>query len=112
MRLRDAESPTLLAVDRATGVAAGLLILFERATDDHLCELRIGYVLAEDCWGRGLATELVGGLVDWARSEPTIGSVSAGVARLNPASARVLVVNGFQPVEGGEDTQEYRRILR
>ena len=94
---RDAESPTLLAVDTESGGPVGLVILFEAVlpgTADRV-DLRLGYVLAETAWGRGLATELVRGLVDWARSAPSIESLTAGVADGNETSARVLVKAGF-----------------
>ena len=98
---RDAESPTLLVVETTTGDAVGLVILFESpgTHEGSRWDLRIGYVLAEATWGRGLATELVGGLVGWAEAEPTLGSISGGVAIENEASARVLRKNGFTPIE-------------
>ena len=57
--------------------------------------MRLGYVVAESVWGRGFATELVAGLVEWSRSEPSIRTISAGVAPTNEASIRVLDKNGF-----------------
>ena len=98
MEARDTESPTLLVVEAEAAMAVGLMILFEsadRGNGDRI-DVRLGYVLAEEAWGRGLATELVAGLVTWARSEPSIGSVSAGVADGNEASVRVLVKTGFE----------------
>jgi RimJ/RimL family protein N-acetyltransferase len=58
--------------------------------------------------GQGLATEIVGALVTWGRSQPNIGSVSAGVTEDNPASERVLVKNGF----GRSDVESAERIYR
>lgn len=111
---RDAESPTRLAFASDSGQPIGLLILFESAgrRDPARVELRLGYVLAESAWGEGLASELVGGLVDWARSEPSIETISGGVAKDNAASARVLLKNGFEPATMREDEQIYELILR
>ena len=110
---RDAESPTLLVVDRATGQPLGMVILFEVAGDDDgAVEVRLGYVLGESAWGRGLATELVGGLVRWARGRPGIGSLSGGVAVGNEASAKVLRRNGFRPAGAGGGEQFHRLDLR
>lgn len=104
---RDTESPTLLVVEVDTARAVGLVILHGSGADagPGPVEVRLGYVLAEAAWGRGLATELVAALVDWARSTPGITSLSGGVAAGNEASARVLLRNGFEPAEvtaGGE----------
>lgn len=110
---RDAESPTLLVIERDAGVAIGLLILFEAVRPGHhrQVDVRVGYVLAEAAWGRGFATELVRGFVTWARSQPVVGSISGGVARDNDASARVLIKNGFTPVGTVEGEHLYRLTL-
>lgn len=110
---RDEESPTLLVVERDGGRAVGLLILFPstEGAGPEPVELRLGYVLAEAAWGRGLASELVAGLVDWARSTPTIASLAGGVAEGNEASVKVLRRNGFQPAEVSGGEQVYRLTL-
>jgi ribosomal-protein-alanine N-acetyltransferase len=100
---RDRESPTLLVVDRESGQVVGLVILFESAIDEPSVDVRIGYLFAEAVWGQGLATELVAGLVGWARAHPPIRTLTAGVAVTNPASARVLVTNGFERIVAGEE---------
>ena len=116
IRDRDAESPTLMAVDRATGAPVGLLILFEMPAEEgsDLVDVRLGYFLAESVWGRGLGTELVAGFVDWCRSEPRIRSIAGGVEADNAASARVLTKNGFTtagPVSDIDDEQIYELVL-
>lgn len=110
---RDTESPTLLAVEHATGRAIGLLILFEAAGEDAFCEvdLRLGYVLAEAAWGRGFASELVSGLVAWARFTPSIQTISAGIAPTNAPSERVLLKNGFLSSGGSDGEQMYQISL-
>jgi RimJ/RimL family protein N-acetyltransferase len=110
---RDQESPTLLAVERRTGAAVGLLILFDSrsGTHDEPTDVRVGYVIAEQAWGRGLASELVGALVAWGRSQPSIGSMSAGVSEGNDASARVLLKNGFHQVAVQNRKRMYRTPL-
>jgi ribosomal-protein-alanine N-acetyltransferase len=111
---RDAESPTSLAIDRQSGQPIGLLILFEAAAEDHRDQLdiRLGYIVAESVWGRGLASELVGGFVTWALAESTIASISGGVASRNMASVQVLHKNGFHLSESRADEHEYRLMLR
>lgn len=108
---RDAESATLLAVEQETGVAACLLLLFESASDDDpRVDLRIGYIVRDTAAGRGLASELVGGLVKWARSQPTIGVLSGGVSSDNAASARVLIKNGFVTTARTASTETFYEL--
>ncbi|MBT5774258.1 MAG: GNAT family N-acetyltransferase [Dehalococcoidia bacterium] len=95
---RDAEGVTLLVVERSSGDPVGLLILTDGAENDGPVGVRLGYLLVERGWGRGLGSELVAGFVGWCR-ENGVASISGGVAIDNPASARVLVKNGFQPVQ-------------
>jgi ribosomal-protein-alanine N-acetyltransferase len=61
----------------------------------------LGYTLRRDLWGRGLATEVAAGLVDWHR-----GHVDAELWALaaieNVTSRRVLEKVGFGYVSGAE----------
>jgi len=99
---RDAESPTLLVVDRRSTEPLGLVMLADVPAAAPSIDLRIGYLFAEAAWGNGLATELVAGLVDWARQHQLISTLTGGVATDNPASARVLVKNGFTAIDGAD----------
>ena len=95
---RDREGLTLLAVARATGAAVGLVIIHQAPIEASPgIELRIGYMLGEVAWGTGLGTELVRGLVGWARDNGVV-SILGGVERGNVASRRVLEKSGFLPV--------------
>lgn len=124
---RDAESPTLLVTDRTSGDTVGLVILFEeshpsstdaapaieaRPAEPGSIDVRLGYVLAESHWGRGLASELVAGLVEWCRGEPAIASIAGGVEVDNAASARVLTKNGFTLVDTGDDGPPGEELYR
>ena len=55
----------------------------------------VGYWLSESYWGRGIATEALGLIVDHAFSNLGLARLEAGVFAWNPASARVLEKNGF-----------------
>lgn len=93
---RDGESPTLLAVAKSSRDPVGLVILFETSEDPNMKpQLRIGYVIAEDRWGEGFASELVEGLLTCAQTAGRFGSIIAGVEPDNHASVRVLVKAGF-----------------
>jgi RimJ/RimL family protein N-acetyltransferase len=56
----------------------------------------IGYLLAADARGRGLATRAVGLLVGWALRDLGMARVQALVDPDNPRSAAVLERLGFQ----------------
>jgi RimJ/RimL family protein N-acetyltransferase len=93
---RDKEGTTLLALDRTSGHAVGLLILHELAADAGSgVDLRLGYLIAEADWGRRLGRELVSGFVGWCRGQPWIRSIAGGVDADNVASIRILEANGF-----------------
>ena len=103
---RDAEATTLLAMHRRTATPVGLMILFELPGDPGQVDLRLGYLLAESAWGKGLGTELVAGFVEWCRATPHIRSITGGVAAANMASARVLLKNGFLPTGAASDGEQ------
>ncbi len=67
--------------------------------------VEIGYEIAPDYRGRGLATEFAGGLVTWAFQHPQVGIVQAHTLPKENPSTQVLRKNGFQwmrTVEVGE----------
>ncbi len=101
---RAAESDVLLVCDTATGRLIGLLILAAGAPASGHREIHVGYLLAEEVWGRGLASELVSGLVAALQGHGPVTLV-AGVARDNPASARVLQKAGFRSRAGHSTAQ-------
>ncbi|MER6912537.1 GNAT family N-acetyltransferase [Streptomyces sp. NPDC000594] len=56
---------------------------------------RVGYVLREDCWGRGYATSAVHQLVAFAFTVAGFTSLGARHHPANLASGRVLTKTGF-----------------
>lgn len=73
----------------------GFLFLYTVIDSKDLGELRLGYLLREEVWGKGIGTELINGLVEWARQTKLIGSIAGGVEKQNQGSIRVLEKNGF-----------------
>jgi len=63
--------------------------------------IEIGYSLLPHYRGAGLASEMVAGLVAWARGHSTVASIEAETTRDNLPSIRVLERNGFEPVGQG-----------
>ena len=78
----------------------------EYSSDPNLIDVRLGYLLSEETWGRGLGSELIKGLIDWCRNAENVSSISGGVEIGNKASIRVLEKHGFgiltleEPSEG------------
>ena len=108
---RDAEGTTLLALDKKTSQAIGFMILFETNSVEAQVELRLGYLLAESSWGRGFATEMLSGLIQWCRTQSSIRSIVGGVARDNPASRRVLEKLGFQLAHSSQGEDIFEIVL-
>ena len=112
---RDAESVTLMVLDRSSGHPLGLMLLFEEHVAGHRAEgsvhVRLGYLLGEDSWGKGFASELVAGFVRWCRSHE-VASIAGGVADDNPAPARVLTKNGFHRVTSDDAVGPGERLYR
>jgi [ribosomal protein S5]-alanine N-acetyltransferase len=63
----------------------------------------IGYGLSADYRGRGLGTELVAELADWASAQPGVRRVRAEVLVGNEPSLRALLRNGFERVGRRDD---------
>lgn len=91
---RDAESDVYLVEWNNNAKLIGLLILAGDPKMEETQRIHLGYLLAETECGQGLATELVAGVVDAvSRDGPLM--LLGGVAKDNPASARVLEKAGF-----------------
>jgi ribosomal-protein-alanine N-acetyltransferase len=76
---------------KSDGSFAGML---EARVKGHSVD--IGYVLAPRLWRRGLMSEAVAGLIDWALAHPEIFRVWAVCDVDNVASARLLSSVGMQ----------------
>ncbi|MGI9584447.1 MAG: GNAT family N-acetyltransferase [Acidimicrobiia bacterium] len=109
---RQEESTVLLVVDRSDARPVGLLILSPSDSDDGRSDIRLGYIFEERSWGKGLATELVGGLADWCRPRRSIRTLIGGVADGNAASAHVLRKNGFVPDDPTTDNPSHETMFR
>ncbi len=109
---RNSESDVFTVRDKSTHALFGLLILAASFEPGYPLEIRLGYLLAEQTWGKGIATELVKGLVLWCRENYLSGHLLGGVEKGNPASAAVLIKAGFKRSDvlssGDTDTFELR----
>lgn len=77
---------------------AGLLLL----RPESAAVVHVGYIFGKKFWGKGLATELLRGLVDELAVDKFSGEIHAGVAMGNPASVAVLKKVGFEAMRKSE----------
>ncbi len=98
--------------ERATGRLVGFAGL-SRVELDGRAEVELGYRLAHDCWGRGLATEAGRAVLDAAFSHWRLASVVAIIARRHTASMNVAdklgLIFDHATTYGGWDVAIYRR---
>ncbi|RDE19675.1 N-acetyltransferase [Motiliproteus coralliicola] len=80
----------------------GTLIGFLFASVENDTDAHIGYLLAEDYWGKGLASELLTGFIGEISNNESWVKLIAGVEESNVASANLLKRQGFieQPNSG------------
>jgi [ribosomal protein S5]-alanine N-acetyltransferase len=67
-------------------------------------EIEIGYGTYDEFQGRGFMTEMVSGIIEWAKTQPGVKSIIASTEKTNTPSFKVLQKNNFTKV--GE-TEEY-----
>lgn len=70
---------------------------------EPLYKISIGYRLNERFWGRGIATEAIGLLIDYLYTQTDIESITASSMTANKASANVLRKCGFTLVESAAE---------
>ena len=87
-----ADETTLARTIDIDGVAAGHIVSFLR---DGLEPREVGYWIAREYWGRGVATAALAAFLE----EETRRPLTAGVAIHNIASRRVLEKCGFTVIE-------------
>jgi ribosomal-protein-alanine N-acetyltransferase len=58
-------------------------------------EIEIGYGTYPAFQGRGFMTEMVSGIISWARTQPHVSGILASTDKMNIASMRVLTKNNF-----------------
>lgn len=76
---------------------------------DAAGEIEIGYGTYDAFQNRGFMTEAVGGMIEWAKTQPGVKSIRAGTNKDNAASSNVLVKNNFRQFEE-TDTVTFWRI--
>lgn len=101
-----AEESAFLTIQHLDSLAVvGFLFLYESYASDNRLDLRLGYLLAESVWGRGLGSELIKGLVNWCEHQSDVKSLSGGVEVNNIGSIKILEKNGFDLLDSEEKSE-------
>jgi [ribosomal protein S5]-alanine N-acetyltransferase len=69
-------------------------------------EIEIGYGTYDEFQGKGFMTEMVAGMIGWAKMQPLVKAVIASTSKTNTASFKVLQKNKF--IKVGETDEEYQ----
>jgi ribosomal-protein-alanine N-acetyltransferase len=74
--------------------------------------VEIGYSVLPEFQGQGLATEMVAGIIQWAKHRPGVRRIEAETNIDNRASIRVLKKNSFIRVGAGLEPNTIRFLLQ
>jgi [ribosomal protein S5]-alanine N-acetyltransferase len=74
-------------------------------------EIEIGYGTYDEFQGRGLMTEMVGGIIEWVKTQPLVKSILASTNKSNIASFKVLQNNNFVRVGETETSINWKLQL-
>jgi RimJ/RimL family protein N-acetyltransferase len=66
---------------------------------DDAGEIEIGYGTYDEFQGQGYMTEVVAGIISWAKTQLLVKSIKASTEKTNTASFRVLEKNNFIKVD-------------
>lgn len=72
---------------------------------NELGEIEIGYGTYDEYQGKGYMTEMVGGIIEWAKTQSLVKSIIASTEKSNLASYKVLEKNNF--IQIGETPDLY-----
>jgi RimJ/RimL family protein N-acetyltransferase len=108
---------TFAVIERASGDYVGNCGLFrlERDLDPPFeGEPEAGWIIAEQCWGRGYAGEAMGAALAWFDGALAIRRTVCMISPGNKASEKVAARLGYRPIglsryKGGEEIMRYAR---
>lgn len=107
-RQNEGQVYALLLKGGHTDTFIGLLFLHKVSTSQQSYEVRLGYIISEDFWRRGLASELIASVIEAYKLDIAAQALIGGVSCENSASAKVLTKNGFVYYESANSTDFYR----
>jgi len=71
-------------------------------------EIEIGYGTYDEFRGRGFMTEMVGGIIEWAKTQPRVRTIVASTNKTNIASFKVLQKNNFTKTGETEESFNWK----
>jgi len=95
------------AISKTENKMVGDLCLYGEPNEKG--EVEIGYGVYEEFRNRGYMTEIVQGMIEWAKTQSKVKSITASTDKGNPASSRVLEKTGF--VKTGESEELFHWLL-
>jgi len=97
------ESQLLLIKQADKNCTIGFLFIHS----DQTKQAHIGYLLGEEFWGQGFATEVLQGLLAFAAQHTDWTHIIGGVTKDNTASAKLLSKLGFIPSSSRDQHMTY-----
>ncbi len=93
------------------GRVVGLVSLIVDS-EDRIRKAELGYDLARDVWGRGLATEAASAVCDWGFREYALAKIFAGSDARNRRSLRVMKKLGMtrEAMQRSDEVQDGERV--
>ncbi len=74
-------------------------------------EIEIGYGTYDEFQNKGFMTEIVSGIIEWAKTQSSVHAIIASTEKSNTASFRVLEKNGFLKMDESETLCHWRLQL-
>jgi ribosomal-protein-alanine N-acetyltransferase len=74
-------------------------------------EIEIGYGTYDEFQGNGYMTEMVAGMIEWAKTQKAVKGITASTSKENLASFKVLLKNNFIKVSETETEFQWKLTL-
>jgi RimJ/RimL family protein N-acetyltransferase len=97
------------AISKTDNKMIGDLCIYGEPNTDG--EIEIGYGTYDEFQNRGYMTEVVNGMISWARREKKVKAIRASTDKLNKPSWKVLEKNNFTKVGESESLVHWKLIL-
>ncbi|MCL1932508.1 MAG: GNAT family N-acetyltransferase [Candidatus Azobacteroides sp.] len=85
-----------IAISKTENKMVGALCITGEPNENE--EIEIGYGTDEEFRNRGYMTEIVSGIIDWAKKQLIVKAIIASTDKDNPASVKVLEKTGFTKI--------------
>jgi RimJ/RimL family protein N-acetyltransferase len=95
-----------IAISKTENRIIGSFCTYGEPNEDG--EIEIGYGTDEEFQNRGFMTEIVRGIIEWARKQSIVKSIIASTDKINVASMKVLEKNGFTKIGETETLMNWK----